>query len=559
MRKMADLLRMNTIKTKFLAFTIVLTVVLLGGQGIYAVKTSNDFAFSMMNARGKSMADFMEKIGVTYISYYNIVALDTFAQQAVKDPDIVFAAYYDDQKRPLTQDLEHFKEPQLTGSMLPYERTIKDPDGRVLGYLKLYYDQKSLYDNQRKGYMGVIGGVAITVILFVVGMFALSRSVVSRPLERLSKTVGEVAAGDLTTRVVDADRRDEIADLGRAVNRMIVDLRNLIGNIRETAEKTVSSSAQISAASGRMSEGTTRQAASAEEASSSVEEMNTTIRRNADNAQQTEKIALKSAEDARESGRAVRETVGAMKNIAEKTSIIEEIARQTNLLALNAAIEAARAGEHGRGFAVVAAEVRKLAERSQAAAGEISKLSASSVDVAERAGHMLEKLVPDIQKTSELVQEISAASKEQAGGADQINGAIQELNQVIQQNACAAEEMTATAEELSSQAEQLQQAILFFKVGEEGRRERGIAAQRTLAKRRAAAGPGTAVAKPPAGATAPDGARPAATAPGGAPGTPAGTTTPDGTRPATVPAAAPLDLGRPTGGGNGRDAGFERF
>ena len=200
-----------------------------------------------------------------------------------------------------------------------------------------------------------------------------------------------------------------------------------------------------------------------------------------DNAELTEKIALKSAADATESGKAVTETVGAMKEIAGKISIIEEIARQTNLLALNAAIEAARAGEHGKGFAVVASEVRKLAERSQTAAGEISQLSASSVEVAEKAGAMLAKLVPDIQKTAELVQEISAASKEQTSGADQINAAIQQLNQVIQQNAGAAEEMSSTAEELSSQAQQLQGTIAFFKVDE---REAGHVRGEKVSQRR---------------------------------------------------------------------------
>ncbi len=217
-----------------------------------------------------------------------------------------------------------------------------------------------------------------------------------------------------------------------------------------------------------MSQGTTEQAASAEEASSSVEEMNATIRQNADNASQTEKIAVKSALDAEESGHAVNDAVTAMRNIAEKISIIEEIARQTNLLALNAAIEAARAGDHGKGFAVVAAEVRKLAERSQTAAEEIIKLSVSSMDIASRAGDMLAKLVPDIHKTAELVQEISASSKEQASGADQINSAIQQLNQVVQQNAGAAEEMSSTSEELSSQAEQLQTTVAFFKVNGNG-------------------------------------------------------------------------------------------
>jgi len=273
----------------------------------------------------------------------------------------------------------------------------------------------------------------------------------------------KLSEGDLNAEIK-VDSKDEIGNLMSAMKVMVDKLRNVVVDVKTASDNVASGSEQLSAGAQQMSQGTTEQAASTEEASSSIEEMNATIKQNADNSMQTEKIALKSASDARESGQAVSQTVTAMKEIAQKISIIEEIARQTNLLALNAAIEAARAGEHGKGFAVVASEVRKLAERSQSAAGEISQLSSSSVQIAEQAGQMLAKLVPDIQKTAELVQEITASSKEQSSGADQINGAIQQLNQVVQQNAGAAEEMASTAEELASQADQLQATISFFKV-----------------------------------------------------------------------------------------------
>ncbi|MDY6852577.1 MAG: methyl-accepting chemotaxis protein, partial [Thermodesulfobacteriota bacterium] len=252
------------------------------------------------------------------------------------------------------------------------------------------------------------------------------------------------------------------------MKNMAEKLANVVGEVQSGSENVASGSEELSAASETLSQGATEQAASVEEVSSSMEEMTSNIRQNADNAQQTEKIAVQSAADAEKGGGAVGETVKAMKQIAEKISIIEEIARGTNLLALNAAIEAARAGEHGKGFAVVAAEVRKLAERSGEAAAEISELSASSVEVAEQAGEMLTKMVPDIKKTAELVQEIAAASNEQNSGAEQINKAIQQLDQVIQQNASASEEMASTSEELSSQAEQLQATMSFFKIGGNG-------------------------------------------------------------------------------------------
>ncbi|WP_022667501.1 methyl-accepting chemotaxis protein [Desulfospira joergensenii] len=289
-------------------------------------------------------------------------------------------------------------------------------------------------------------------------MKALNRMI--KNLNATVKIAETMADGDLTVQVDLLSDRDT---LGLALNSMVNKLESVVADVKLSADNVASGSQELSSTSEQMSQGATEQAASAEEASSSMEEMAANIRQNSDNAQETESISTKAAEDAEKGGDSVGKTVEAMKQIAEKISIIEEIARQTNMLALNAAIEAARAGEHGKGFAVVADAVRKLAERSQTAAGEISILSTSSVETAETAGEMLNKIVPDIRKTAELVQEINAASSEQNSGADQINQALIQLDQVIQQNASASEEMSSTSEELAAQAEQLKDSISFFK------------------------------------------------------------------------------------------------
>ncbi len=309
-----------------------------------------------------------------------------------------------------------------------------------------------------------VGGLAFSSIL----TFLIGRSF-SMPVLRAAAYTKEIASGNLQLTVDERylTRNDEIGDLLRSIKDMKEHLLRIIEGIRSSIQQVSVGSNEISSTAQELSQGATEQAASAEEISSSMEEMNSTVRQNADNALQTEAIAQRTAQDAEAGGQAVSRTVEAMKQIAEKISIIEEIARQTNLLALNAAIEAARAGESGKGFAVVAGEVRKLAERSQQAAAEISELTRKSVLTADEAGSLISRIVPDIRKTAELVQEISASSKEQNTGIEQINAAILQLDQVIQHNASASEELASMAEELSSQARQLEEEISFFKIDEE--------------------------------------------------------------------------------------------
>jgi methyl-accepting chemotaxis protein len=305
------------------------------------------------------------------------------------------------------------------------------------------------------------------------GFFANLGSGMNQLLDTSEGAMGDVAEvlaafaeGDLTARI-DRDYQGLFGKVKDSANATAENLTRVIGEVRAAADALTGAANQVSATAQSLSQAASEQAASVEQTSESVNVMSASISQNSDNAKVTDGMATKTSKEAVDGGSAVSQTVAAMKQIAAKIGIVDDIAYQTNLLALNAAIEAARAGEHGKGFAVVAAEVRKLAERSQEAAKEIGDLAGNSVSTAERAGKLLDEIVPSIQKTSELVQEIAAASAEQSESVVQIGGAMGQLSKATQQNASASEQLAATSEELSGQAEQLQQSIAFFNIGDE--------------------------------------------------------------------------------------------
>jgi methyl-accepting chemotaxis protein len=345
----------------------------------------------------------------------------------------------------------------------------------------------------------LVVALAVAACLVGAGIAYWITRAITRPINEALAVAKGLAAGDLTMQI-ESNSKDEVGQLLEAMHEMVLKLSQVIGEVRGATDNLSSASEQVSATAQVLSQGSTEQAASVEETSASVEQMTAAIAQNTENAKVTNQMATQGSVEATDGGDAVGKTVDAMKQIAKKISIIDDIAYQTNLLALNAAIEAARAGEHGKGFAVVAAEVRKLAERSQVAAEEIGELAGSSVDQAERAGALLGAIVPSIKKTADLVQEIAASSHEQSSGVSQINVAMNQLSQLTQQNASASEELAATSEEMSGQARQLQETMAFFKVTGGRPAPRAAAATTTRASRKR----GAEVRPAPSG-PAPDG------------------------------------------------------
>ncbi len=391
-------------------------------------------------------------------------------------------------------------------------RPAYDTASAAMGILVEY--NKNLAERANQNGNAIAGGITAMMVILVligasVGVFlaffitrSITRSVGGEPAE-IAAMAERFSAGYLEIQANQDGTR--LQGINKSLTEMGYRLRELVAKVQTAVTEVATGAEQISSAAQRMSDGAAEQAASAEEVSASVEELAATVKQNTDNSLATEQISRKASADAGEGGNAVSQAVGAMKEIANRIGIINEIARQTNLLALNAAIEAARAGEAGKGFAVVASEVRKLAERSQKAAEEITQLSSSTVLSATKAGEIIGRIVPDIKKTADLVQEITAASKEQTAGTEQIGTALVQLDSVIQQNASASEEMASMSEELSGQAAQLSATMSFFKLGGSAGAQTGTsrpAAPRKAAAPRQAAKTETTKIVPGAGRTA---------------------------------------------------------
>lgn len=419
-----------------------------------------------VSAGEKDQVDATEELNKKVLDNFSkIETLDAEHKASVEQLSAEFTQYYSTAK-------------QLSLSMLsggaPDSQAIKTMStslekyrGDLAAFRSASYDRftNTLVDVSKASRRALFVGIALGLVVFTLLLpglvYWVARKLVVRPMQQAIAAADAIASGNLSTKIT-ATSNDEIGHLLVSMNNMVAKLASVVSDVNSSAEMLANASGQVSATAQSLSLATNQQASSVEQTSSSVEEMTASIAQNTENSKITDGIATRAAKEAAEGGDVVKETVAAMKQIAQKIGIIDDIAYQTNLLALNAAIEAARAGEHGKGFAVVAAEVRKLAERSQVASREIGEVAISSVELSERAGKLLGEMVPNIKRTSDLVQEITAASEEQSTGVNQINSAVASLSRTTQQNAASSEELASTAEVMSTQAVQLKQTMAFF-------------------------------------------------------------------------------------------------
>ncbi len=454
---MIQAIRNWRLATKVLAGVLLLLTVVFASL-VAALSSSERSTFeAQLSSKGDNLARLLASLSLEPILSYNFDYLETYAKEIGKDPDAAYVVVVGRDGTPLTHA---FEEPKDRAGLRVFSADVKQGD-ELRGTVRVGLRTDAIEAGVRRSRL-LVAALGLGAMLLVTGLvLLLFRVLVLGGVDSLRSSLARVAEGDIGLEI-EVRGRDEVGMLHASLAGTIERLRAVVGDVKTAADAVSVASRAMAASTVQMSQGASEQASSTEEASSSIEEMAGAIRHTADNAGQTERIASQTAQAAQEGGRVVAETVTAMRAIAERISIIDEIAYQTNLLALNASIEAARAGQHGRGFAVVGAEVRKLAERSRVAAKEIGDLCGRSVGLAERAGGLLEKIVPDIQRTAALVAEITAATRQQSSSTESLSGALQQLDRVTQQNAASAEELSATAEELAAQAESLQSSAAYF-------------------------------------------------------------------------------------------------
>jgi len=473
---------------KINALVILAVLVLCGLWTALVVGRESRILQADLEREGRSLGIFLGLSAVDPLLYKDPLKLDALVEDAKKVEGELYAFVTDKAGKPLTSVAGSFNagDPAVKAlveakreadDILQLANRVKEArhvqeislpvnlDQDQLGTVVIALSRERNLAEIRKTLL-LLSGLGLLVAGCLVGVITpVIRAYVLKPLLRAGAAADQIASGDLTQRIA-VGSRDEVGQLCGALNRMADRIAEVARLVKGSAGDLASASSAMNSSTNLVSQGASELSASVEEVSAAMEQMGASINQNAANAQATKEISQKAAADALEGGRAVGQTVEAMQAITARIGIIEEIARQTNLLALNAAIEAARAGDHGRGFAVVAAEVRKLAERSQQAAAEINMLSTGSLEVAQRAGGLLNRIVPDIRRTAELVQEITAASNEQKQGVEQTGTTIGQLDRVTQQNAASAEQLTSTSEALAVQAEELTRAVAFFRVGE---------------------------------------------------------------------------------------------
>jgi methyl-accepting chemotaxis protein len=483
----SHLFRLDTINKKLLLPTLLLVAILIGALGSVLTFQQYRQLTSMMESQADSLTTMLARISEPYIINYDLSALENFVKDTTKDKDVAFAEFYDTNGASLTENV--MKAPAETSHLLVYESNIINISGKIIGKVKVGYVTRVLDQTLRNSITIVAVSLIAVLVLLVLGLALIVRSV-SGPLKNSIEIARRVADGDLTQRI-EVTSRDEVGQLLQALKDMNTSLGNIVGEVRSTTDSISTAASEVASGNSDLSQRTEEQASSLEETASSMEELTSTVRQNAENAKQANQLAANASDIAVKGGVAVNEVVQTMgsisassKKIMDIISVIEGIAFQTNILALNAAVEAARAGEQGRGFAVVAAEVRNLAQRSAAAAKEITALIDDSVDKVEigsrqvdKAGETMNEIVQAVKRVTDIMAEIAAASNEQSAGIEQVNQALVQMDEVTQQNAALVEEAAASAEAMQEQAGSLMKAVSMFKL-ESGK----AGARKTVAK-----------------------------------------------------------------------------